>query len=247
MSLLPCECRSCSYWDGEGSLIITCNYTECICGVNVNLLCGDVDGSGKTTPRYVCPRMGSNNCGYEIAACDVYFKEYKTIVGHASEYLQDVTGNTCLCEKPAKVVVEKVTVHAETLCLDDELQLFYKCKNSICTYKKSVPQLEISRIRCVCRRCCKFENGIYSCEQRQCGTYFHEWDSITFLQTMITMVELENHAFVYLPTRAKQLPCGHGTGILKYRYNKRYTTGELILECKDLFCDSTVNAIVQPK
>jgi hypothetical protein len=35
-----------------------------------------------------------------------------------------------------------VTVHAETLCLDDELQLFYKCKNSICTYKKSVPQLE---------------------------------------------------------------------------------------------------------
>jgi hypothetical protein len=58
---------------------------------------------------------------------------------------------------------------------------------------------------------------------------------------------LEDHAFVYSPTRAKQLPCGHGTGILKYRYNKQYTTGELILECKDLFCDSTVNAIVQPK
>jgi hypothetical protein len=194
----------------------------------------------------VCSRTGLRNCGYDID--NKYFKEYKTIVGHADESLRGVKRSTCTCGQPTKVVVEKVTAYAGTLSIDDELQLFYKCKNEICTYKQSVPQLETSRIRCVCRRYCTFENGIYSCQRKQrgCGTYFHELDSITFLQTNITQEELEDHAFCYLPITARKLSCGHD-GIIKFKYNKQYTDGQLMLVCKTLFCDCTLSAILQPK
>ena len=248
MSLLPCECRSCRRWDGISNMIITCHYTECICGERVNLLCGNVDSKKTTTPRYVCAQTGLRNCGYDIDVGNKYFKEYKTIVGHADEYLRNVERETCTCGEPTKVVVEKVTADAGTLRLDDELQLFYKCKNEICTYKKSVLQLETSRIRCVCRRYCKLEGSIYSCQRKQngCGTYFHELDSITFLQTILCANEIEDNAFVYLPLTARKLSCGQN-GILKFKYNKQYTNGDLMLVCKDLFCDYTVTAILQPR
>jgi hypothetical protein len=211
-------------------------------------MCGDVDGSGTTTPRYVCARTGLKNCGYYNVVDNEYFKEYKTIVRHAEEYLKDLERYTCACGKPTKVVVEKVTAVAGTLRLDDELQLFYKCKNEICTYKQSVPQVAsvASRLRCVCGTCCKFDCGIYSCQMTaNCGTYFHELDSVTFIQTYIVERELDEHAFVHFPTTARELSCGN-KGILKFKYNEQYTNGQLMLVCKNLFCDSTLNAILQP-
>ena len=247
MTSLPCECRSCQVWD-DGDNIITCMHTECICGLEVNLMCGDVDGSGTTTPRYVCARMGLKNYGYYNAVDNEYFKEYKTIVGHAEEYLKDLERYTCVCGKPTKMAVEKVSAVAGSLRLDDELQLFYKCKNEICTYKQSVPQVAstASRLRCVCGTCCEFDGGIYSCQNRaSCGTYFHELDSITFIQTFILERELDEHAYVHLPTTARELSCGK-KGILKFKYNKQYTNGQLMLVCKDLFCDNILTAILQP-
>jgi hypothetical protein len=232
-----------------GGIMITCMGTTCICGIEVNLYCGDVDGSGAITPRYVCSRTGLKNCGYYNAVDNEYFKEYKTIVGHAEEYLKDVDRYTCTCGKSTKVVVEKVHAAAESLLLDDELQLFYKCKNEICTYKQSVPQVVSTacRLRCVCGTCCKFDNGIYSCSSAaSCGTYFHELDSITYIQTFIIERELDEHAFVHLPTTARELSCGK-RGILKFKYNKQYTKGQLMLVCKDLFCDNNCNAVLQPE
>ena len=248
MTSLPCECRSCQMWEVDDHILITCHYTECICSIETTFKCGFFDGEATAKPRYVCPRMGLKNCGYYNVVGNEYFKEYGTIVEHAKEYLKDVKRYTCACGKPTKVVVEKVSVGARTLGLNDELQLFYKCKNDTCTYKQSVPQVEstVSRLRCVCGTCCKFDGGIYSCQMdASCGTYFHELDSITFMQTAILERELDEHAFVHLPTTARELSCGK-KGILKFKYNNHYTNGQLLLVCKDLFCENSLKAILQP-
>ena len=112
MTSLSCECRSCQSWYAGDNIIITCAHTKCIWGLEVNLMCGDVDGSGTTTPRYVFARTGLKNCGYYNVVGNEYFKEYKTIVRHAEKYLKDLERYTCACGKPTKVVVEKVTAVA---------------------------------------------------------------------------------------------------------------------------------------
>jgi hypothetical protein len=65
------------------------------------------------------------------------------------------------------------------------------------------------------------------------------------MQTIICDVATEDNVYVYLPKTVRKLRCGQN-GILKFKYNKQYMNGALMLVCKDLFCDCTIEAILQP-
>jgi hypothetical protein len=132
------------------------------------------------------------------------------------------------------------------LLIRQELQICFTCRKG-CDYKRSIPQLQNSRIRCVCGRFCEYDGEIYKCPRSPagCGTYFHKLDSLTYMYTEILQEELEDHAFAWLPKNVKQLECG-AYGILKYRISSENKYGKLILICNSLFCNESTEAVIAP-
>jgi hypothetical protein len=215
---------------------IICESITCTCEREVVVKC---------LPKihYVCAKL---TCGFNIDADHEYFKEYVQIMKECQQVLELVVGKkwTCPCGVLLKTNVERVNACYGDCTLDNELQLFFICRNGVCNYKRSLVELKQSRIRCVCDRYCQRDGEIYKCVRGElgCGTYFHKLDSLTYMHTEMLKYNLEDNAFVYLSTNASKLECGH-YGILKYsnKYN------EVLYVCKHLFCDYFTEAVKIPR
>ncbi|CAB3980426.1 Hypothetical predicted protein [Paramuricea clavata] len=176
-------------------------------------------------PRYVCADL---RCQFSIEANNANFEKYVDVMDACQPYLKLKDRKlTCECGTSLKASLEFVPVL-------NELQLFFICRNGVCDFKRSMPQLKNSRIRCVCEKFCERDGEIYKCPrgEKGCGTYFHELDSFTFIHTIIQKIDLEDDAWAYLPINVKPLKCG-AYGILKYNSEQK----RLNLVCKNLFCD----------
>ena len=229
---LPCDCKKCKDWDGVSNIV--CENIECICEKAVVLKCEIL-----STPCYTCV---DSYCMFHIGADNKYFKEYVHTMDESRRYLYQYVHSriTCLCGVLLKTCMEP---------MKQELQIYFTCRNGGCDYKRSIPQLKDSRIRCVCGRFCKHDGEIYKCSRGEagCGTYFHELDSLTYMYTEMLQDELEDCAFAYLPKNVKRLKCGH-YGILKYRssISSENKYGKLVLICSSLFCDESTEAVIAP-
>ena len=233
MTAMPCNCNNCKKWDGVSDII--CDNITCTCEREVVVKC---------LPKihYVCAKL---TCGFNIDADHEYFKEYVQIMKECQECLELDVGKkwTCPCGVLLKANVERVIASCHDVHIDNELQLFFICRNGVCNYKRSLVELKQSRIRCVCDRYCQRDGEIYKCVRGEsgCGTYFHELDSLTYMHTEMLKYDLEDNAFAYLPKNVCKLKCGH-YGILKYsnKYN------EVLYVCKHLFCDCFTDAVKTP-
>ena len=233
MMAMPCNCDKCEKWDGASDII--CESITCTCKREVVVKC-----LPKT--HYVCAKL---TCGFNIDADNEYFKDYVRIMEECQECLELEIGKklACICGVPLKANVERVIASCHDVHIDNELQLFFICRNGVCNYKRSIVQLKQSRIRCVCGRYCQRDGEIYKCSRGEsgCGTYFHELDSLTYMHTEMLIYNLEDSMYAYLPRNVRKLKCGH-CGILKYssKYNR------VLLVCKDLFCDCFTEAVITP-
>jgi hypothetical protein len=235
---LPCDCEKCKAWDGVSDIV--CETIVCVCEKAVVLKCEIL-----SAPCYTCV---DSYCAFHIGADNKYFKKYIHTMNECQYFLRGVnTRVTCLCGEALKASMAQVIASCNDVHIDNEIQLFFTCRNGGCNYERSVIQLQDSRIRCVCGRFCQHDGEIYKCSRGEagCGTYFHELDSLTYMHTEMLQEELEDCVFAYLPKNVKRLKCGH-YGILKYRSSSENNYGKLMLICRSLFCDEFTEAVIAP-
>ncbi|CAB4015974.1 Hypothetical predicted protein [Paramuricea clavata] len=245
---LLCDCKPCKSWDEKSELMITCHRITCACDENVNLVCKRHDDLSSV--RYVCYRTDAGNCGFNINANDKLFSEYVSILNNASDYLFWLTRDKCGCLESTVAYVEPVTVGTAPTKMENELQLFYICDLGCCNYKKSIPQIKALHgdgIHCICGGVCIKQNYVYSCPRLDggCGTFFHELDSMTLIQTVMCNDNLEDYAFLCLPKKARMI-CGQ-RAILKYQCKSYYLyiKAELVYKCRRMhFCGNTLKDIL---
>ncbi|CAB3978020.1 Hypothetical predicted protein [Paramuricea clavata] len=173
-----------------------------------------------------------------IFANEDNFEKYVRVMEDCEPYLKLKDKKlTCLCGIRLKARLDFVPVL-------NELQLFFVCRTGQCNFKQSIPQLKMSRIRCICEKFCEKDGEMYKCPrgEKGCGTYFHELDSFTFIHTIIEKIELEDNAWAYLPMNVKTLECGN-YDIIKYNNEQK----RLTLVCRDLFCDCSTDAVIAPE
>ena len=185
-------------------------------------------------------------CGVRIAADDPHCLEYITILDNMKEYLFFHRLDKCECGLKVYAVVERITVGVgvsdptkeRSIDLNNELQLLFVCSQGKCLYRKSIPQIvqtRCERIRCACSRSIVYnpETCVYSCPTMVngggCGVCFHEMDSLTYVHTEQAKTACEDHAWLMLPRKARQV-CHNKPGIIKYRLESNMC-GELVYEC----------------
>jgi hypothetical protein len=158
-SKIYCKCKVCKSWDRERTGSWECRKIECLCEERVILLVKQVKaGSNELSVTYEC---AEERCGFKIAAHDANCHAYVTILADMKEYMFYHTLDKCECGKDVHSVLERITAGTgvgdptkeRSINLNNELQLLFVCSTGQCSYRKSVPQIVITRregICCVC-------------------------------------------------------------------------------------------------
>ena len=201
---------------------------ECLCEERVILLVQQVKaGSNELSVTYKC---SEERCGFKIAAHNANCHAYVTILADMKEYMFYHTLDKCECGKDVHSVLERITAGTgvgdptkeRSIDLNNELQLLFICSTGQCSYRKSVPQIVITRregICCVCQSYTVFnpKTRVFSCPVATggCGVYFHEMDSLMYIHMEQAKSATEDCAWLTLHRKARVV-CQGKPGILKY-------------------------------